>query len=473
MAAAQVASIVRGYDRMIKLAVGIAASLAMLAGTSVAQGAERYAAPDGTGNDCTEAKPCALPEAITGAITSDEVIVTAGAYTVFLTLKVPIGAKNVQVHGDFGAPMPKISGSLSGGRLIEFADLGGRLSYLDLTNSADGGSAARCTTGGRVDRVRATAVGDEAVGLIQIADCAVRDSVVRADGNESIALAASAPLSGLTGVVRNVTAIATGSGSTGARASFSELIGGASYTLEMRNVIADGSASDLKAVASFGVGKIVAMNSNFNVANPDGAATITGSANQTPPPIFVDAANGDYRQAPGSPTIDAGSTDQIGALDFAGNPRTLGAAPDIGAFEFIPSPSAVGRVESLTLAPKTFKPLNGGSAIFSRKAPKIRVGTTVRYGLTAAATVDFSVERAGKGRKVKGKCRKKSRQNQTRRKCTLYKPVKGRFSHTGTGGPNRFKFSGRLRRKALTPGRYRLVARAGGSVRRAAFKIVR
>ena len=58
--------------------------------------------------------------------------------------------------------------------------------------------------------------------------------------------------------------------------------------------------------------------------------------------MFVDPANGDYREAAGSPTIDAGVTDRSAPLDLDGNARTLGAAPDIGAFEFVPAAVAAG-----------------------------------------------------------------------------------------------------------------------------------
>jgi hypothetical protein len=38
-------------------------------------------------------------------------------------------------------------------------------------------------------------------------------------------------------------------------------------------------------------------------------------------------------------------------------------------------------------------------------------------------------------------------------------------------GANAFRFSGRLGGRALKPGRYRLVAKAGASVKRAGFRI--
>jgi hypothetical protein len=243
----------------------------------------------------------------------------------------------------------------------------------------------------------------------------------------------------------------------------------------MKNVIAAGTSYDLRAYpTSEGPGHIAISNSNFDTSTTDGASTITGSDNQTAPPQFVNAAGGDYRQSAGSPTIDAGSTDQIGAVDLDGNPRALGAAPDIGAFEFVPPLQPGASIESLTLSAKSFRAGNVGGAIASRtRRPKAPVGTTVTYSLSAAGTIGFSVERAVKGRKVGKKCRKTTRANRKRKKCNLFRKVKGGFTHAGAAGANKFRFSGRLNGKALKPGRYRLVGTLGDSSRRAGFRIVR
>ena len=46
-------------------------------------------------------------------------------------------------------------------------------------------------------------------------------------------------------------------------------------------------------------------------------------------------------------------------------------------------------------------------------------------------------------------------------------------SYQGVAGENSFRFSGRVGAKALKPGKYRLLATAGTSVKRAAFTIAR
>jgi hypothetical protein len=212
-----------------------------------------------------------------------------------------------------------------------------------------------------------------------------------------------------------------------------------------------------------------------------GSATIADlGGNQTAAPLFVDAAHGDYREAPGSPTIDAGIADQLGPLDIAGNTRILGAAPDIGAYEFVPPPAvprptsaAAGQLQSLSLAPSTFTPVNTGEAIFSAtKKAKAPIGTTVTFSLSAAATTEFSVEHKTTGRRAGKKCVKRTRTNISHKKCAIVKPVSGSFTDSGATGLNRFKFSGRIGNRALAPGRYELVASAGG-VKRASFAIVK
>jgi hypothetical protein len=56
--------------------------------------------------------------------------------------------------------------------------------------------------------------------------------------------------------------------------------------------------------------------------------------NQTEPPLFANAAAGNFHQRPGSPTINAGgSSGRLGKLDLDRQPRVQGGAPDIGADE--------------------------------------------------------------------------------------------------------------------------------------------
>jgi hypothetical protein len=70
---------------------------------------------------------------------------------------------------------------------------------------------------------------------------------------------------------------------------------------------------------------------------PPCPATVTDPAtgsNQTMLPLFVNAMAGDFHEAVGSPTIDAGINDPAnGTSDIDGESRQIGALTDIGADE--------------------------------------------------------------------------------------------------------------------------------------------
>jgi len=74
----------------------------------------------------------------------------------------------------------------------------------------------------------------------------------------------------------------------------------------------------------------------------DGTGTITSG------PVFRDAANGDFRLRHDSPCINAGTnTAEMGAWDFAGQPRVRGYRVDIGAYEFSTTGACIAVTERL------------------------------------------------------------------------------------------------------------------------------
>jgi hypothetical protein len=119
-----------------------------------------------------------------------------------------------------------------------------------------------------------------------------------------------------------------------------------------------------------------------------------------------------------------------GMLDLAGSVQ-------VGT----PGPPTPAGPSGLTLPADTTKPvlyaLSLSLSAF-RAAPRRPSGATVRYRLSEAATVEFRIERATPGRG--------------------YRRLKGGLSDVGRKGANRFKLTGRLNGKALSPGRYRLAA---------------
>ena len=129
-------------------------------------------------------------------------------------------------------------------------------------------------------------------------------------------------------------------------------------------------------------------------------------------------------------------------------------------------------LDTLTFARAVFRVARRGGSVTA--AARAKVGTKVTYTLSTAAPVRFTVERRRAGRRVKGKCRKRTGKNSKRKKCNLR--LKGSFTHQGKAGTNSFTFTGRLRKRKLKPGRYNLVAKPAGAntkAKRGKFRIVR
>jgi len=93
-------------------------------------------------------------------------------------------------------------------------------------------------------------------------------------------------------------------------------------------------------------------------------------------------------------------------------------------------------------------------------AAALRTGTTVRFRLSESARVAYTFQRARPGRRVGRRCLAPTRARKARRRCTRYVRA-GSFSRASSAGSNRLRFQGRLtRRRALRPGKHRLVLSA-------------
>ena len=111
-------------------------------------------------------------------------------------------------------------------------------------------------------------------------------------------------------------------------------------------------------------------------------------------------------------------------------------------------------VQGLRFERRAFAALGSGPSAIARKK-KTPKGSRVSYTLAEDATVEFTVERATKGRRKGRKCVVKRRKG---KRCTTYKQIKGSFVQTGKKGANGFKFTGRVGDRKLRPAGYRLVA---------------
>jgi hypothetical protein len=141
---------------------------------------------------------------------------------------------------------------------------------------------------------------------------------------------------------------------------------------------------------------------------------------------------------------------------------TVTDAAGVTATKTVAVAATAAAVSALKLVPAKFRPAKG---------------TDVRFKLSVAAPVRFTVERRGAGRKVGGTCRATTKKNRHAKKCTRYVRVKGSFVRNGVSGANHFHWNGRLKGKALKAGSYRLIATVGSGLtqllRRAAFTIKR
>jgi hypothetical protein len=323
------------------------AGVALLAFSAQAFG-ERFAEPggDGPAGACLSSDPCDVQVAIEdgSVIDGDVITLLPGDYD--LGLDGIMTADQVTIRGAPGMPRPRITSS--GGPTTVYLTLDGAgpsiLRRVEVVRTSTFPAAAVFVYGGVMEQVIAraphTACGPYFGSII-------RDSVCVVTG-----ASASAAVSIIYGgggssseTLRNVTAVAAGTSGYGlllhSEGTFDAALDGA-------NVIAQGAAGfdDVRAETDNSSGPpdpgaaIVLNNSNYDTSSTNGGVNTfvndpgTGGG-VTAPPVFANAAAGDYHQGPGSPTVNEGlpTATLLGTVDLDGDPRALGGAPDIGADE--------------------------------------------------------------------------------------------------------------------------------------------
>ena len=358
-------------------ALAAAASTAPVASAAV----QRYASPTGSGTACSSANPCSIRQAIEAASGGDEVIVTPGDYALTKTLATPFG---ITIHGVAGEPRPRLlfGGIGQQGLRVQY---GSTLRYVEVYQAPGNDWPALSAQQSSVEQVIAKGSG---AWTAAINNSLIRNSIVVSSSDVGVALQTDANGATSISTYRNVTAIATGSGGIAIRAWGYDGYAG----ILLRNVIARGGPGGHSLVArSVNPGttaKITVGHSNWLDGSTDGAdaSIVDGGGNQSSAPVFVSAAGGDYRQAAGSATIDAGLSEFVdGPVDVDGDPRQIGGI-DIGADEFVVAPAATtGQAGAVTDRSAT---LSG--SVNAHGAPTsylYEYGPTTAYG-SATPTAD-------------------------------------------------------------------------------------
>lgn len=502
------------------LATAVLALLAASVAPGAASATTRYAAPfrlfpTQGGAPCTDpVKRCTIVTALASATSGDDVALAGGTYQKGLsvvggsepfdaTLTVPNG---VVLHGESSTNLPVIrvrpnsqaEAGVEVGTNATIRDVELRGTTTDNTPIA----YTLAVSEGLADRVRVrtTAAPNALLIACALASGTIRNSSCLGSGSAAggKVTAVSASVKNATFALRNVTAVTTVPNSEAIRTGTSD----GTSTLAISNVIARGTTADIVVRAGLSGGQATANVDHSNWRTQDVTAATGGVAQlvQTGPnqngataaePAFVDAAAGDFRQAPGSPTVDAGVIDLgHGPLALGGAARTIGTTTDIGADEFdpaafpppppppppppLPSPGEAGDPAPPAPPPPDTSTSAGSATPTSTRdgtAPRLtglalarsfsrRRGTTLRFTLSEAAKVKLTFAQPKSGRRVGRTCKRRTAKNRTRPRCTIA-GVRGNLSVDGRAGANAVAFKGQLstaRRLAL--GRYVVTATA-------------
>jgi len=140
---------------------------------------------------------------------------------------------------------------------------------------------------------------------------------------------------------------------------------------------------------------------------------------------------------------------------------------------------AAPKLTKVSLLRKRFRVGAKATAKTATKRKGTKAGTAFRFTLSEQATVRIAIERRTTGRKLRGRCVKPSRAPRGAKRCTRFVKAGTLTRRKLAAGKRSVKFSGRIGRKALKPGRYRatLTATDSGGKRgkpaKLAFRVVR
>lgn len=309
-----------------------------------------------------------------------------------------------------------------------------------------GATAAQISSNGTVVRSRLEATATGVAPFNALISGSVLDSVVSgptSTGTVGISMPATGPsMVPTTLTLRHVTLLGFEK-----RAVVAAKGTGTENTLQAVNTTLAGPAGTQDLIVGAGGGTSDGKASLINV-NRSAARTQILAGGTVESVGGLDVAPGvtaDGHLAAGSALIDRGTSTGFLAgnpndtLDLGRGPRLIGPAPDIGAYEYRPppanppAPDTTAPVLTKVKLPKSFR------SKCPRRPRGCKPGFTLRITLSEAATVELAFKKVVR----RGK-----------RSKTLRAKLKGK------AGPNKLRFKGKIKRKPLAKGRYKLTITA-------------
>ena len=345
------------------LPVALAACLAIAAPASAAV---RYVSPtsaDASGSCASAAAACTLTHGVNDGAANGEVVVLPGSYSVTATLALKAGS---YIHGQAGAARPVIHTTAASTGLSTTTPGGAHIQDLELDGPSTNGLVFLNDAGALVENVVLHATGANGIAFAEYGisgTATIRDSVATASGTNAIALW----FGGSTAHARNVTAWATGSGSTGvlSYSNFSTLgmscIGQGHGQVDLVSSIAHGEGKDLQVTKAGNCGPLPALAasySDFQTKGETGATIDTSGGHNValaPAAVFVDLGT-DFHELTGAATIDAGHADASTGTHDVDDLARVRETIDMGAAEYFApavllSPTSAGPTFNGTVGP--------------------------------------------------------------------------------------------------------------------------
>jgi streptogramin lyase len=207
---------------------------------------------------------------------------------------------------------------------------------------------------------------------------------------------------------------------------------------------------------------------NDITVGPDGALWFTGYGSNTigrmttagvltnefPIPTAASLPIGIAAGADGSIWFTESAADKIGRLQLD-PPRAGSGGGGGGGGGTVSDRTAPRFLRAPAFSPARFRVSGARTPV----SAGVQRGTTLTYSLSEAAAVTITIARARSGRRVGGRCRRPTRANRGRPRCTRYVAA-GTLRRAALQGANTLAFSGRIGRRALPAGSYRAALRA-------------